>query len=69
MKYLEFDFALNFFVNAEQPNTPFPSVGCTGVGCFFKCYPPSKQKACFLRYPTLALQMNVNYLVGVYGSL
>lgn len=35
MKVFGIWFCFEFFVNAEQPNTPILSVGRMGVGCFF----------------------------------
>ena len=40
MALFEIYFCFDFFVNAEQSNTPILSVGRMGWGVFFKRYPP-----------------------------
>ena len=50
MKVFGIWFCFEFFVNAEQPNTPFPSVGCTGVGRFFQALSALKTKRMLFAY-------------------
>ena len=40
MKYLEFDFTLNFLSMLSIPIPPFYLLGVWGWGVFFKRYPP-----------------------------
>lgn len=50
MKVFGIWFCFEFFVNAEQPNTPILLVGRMGVGCFFQALSALKTKRMLFAY-------------------